>query len=97
MHHSYWHDESQTRAGHIGGHQLDLIAAGDAVVTGTQRMREDNMEAVAHKTKATPELSVGSLVIRKRQAPGKSCDLASRWISPLCIIKKVGSVSVGNS
>lgn len=83
----------QTRAGHIGGRQLDLIAARDAAVTGTQRVREDNMEAVDRKTKATPELTIGSLVIKKRQAPGKAGGLASRWIGPLRIIKKVGPVS----
>lgn len=77
----------------LGGRQLDLIAARDAAVTGTQRVREDNIEAVDRRTKATPELTLGTLVIRKRQAPGKAGGLASRWIGPLRIVKKVGPVS----
>ncbi|ROT79955.1 hypothetical protein C7M84_001325 [Penaeus vannamei] len=73
----------QTRAGHIGGRQLDLIAARDAAVTGTQRVREDNIEAVDRRTKATPELTLGTLVIRKRQAPG-ACSLSRAEQSPGC-------------
>lgn len=47
----------QTHAGHIE-RQIDLVAAREAAVTGTQRVRENNMEAVDCMTKAIPELTI---------------------------------------
>jgi len=73
-----------TRDGEIGKRQVDLIAARDAAVTGTQRVREENMEGVDRRTKAIPELTEGTLVLRKRP-PGHSTGLASRWLGPLRI------------
>ncbi|ROT61463.1 hypothetical protein C7M84_020752 [Penaeus vannamei] len=55
-----------TRDGEIGNRQLDLLAARDAAVTGTQRVREENMEGVDKRKKAIPELREGTLILRKR-------------------------------
>ncbi|ROT76340.1 hypothetical protein C7M84_005068 [Penaeus vannamei] len=82
-----------TRDGEIGNRQLDLLAARDAAVTGTQRVREENMEGVDKRTKAIPELREGTLILRKRPPGQARAGLASRWIGPFRIIKKVGPVS----
>lgn len=54
-----------TRGGEIGKRQLDLISARDAAVTGTQLVREENMEGVDKRVKAIPELKEGALILRK--------------------------------
>ncbi|XP_047470482.1 uncharacterized protein LOC125026223 [Penaeus chinensis] len=82
-----------TRDGDIGKRQLDLLAARDAAVTGTQKVREENMKGVDRRTKAIPELREGSLILRKKPPGQGRAGLASRWIGPLRIIKKVGPVS----
>ena len=82
-----------TRDGKLGQRQLDLLAARDAAVTGTQQVREANMEALDRRVRAVPELSPGVMVLRKRPPGQGGSGLASRWLGPLRIIKKVGPVS----
>ena len=82
-----------TRDGELGKRQRDLLAARDAAVTGTQLVRESNMENVDRATRAIPELTVGSLVLRRRPPGQGGAGLAPRWLGPLRIIKKTGPVS----
>jgi len=51
------------------------------------------MEGVDKRTKAIPELREGTLILRKRPPGQARAGLASRWIGPFRIIKKVGPVS----
>lgn len=76
------------RDGELGKRQLDLIAARDAAVTGTQLVREENMEGVDKRTKTIPELREGSLVVRRRPPGQSKTGLSTRWIGPLHVIKK---------
>lgn len=69
-----------------------MIAARDAAVTGSQRVREKDMEGIDQRTRAIPELAEGTLVLCNSPA-GNDTSLASRWLGLLRVPKKVGPVS----